>query len=65
MSVLLTGPTGAGKEVVARLLHESSSRYAGPFVAINCAAMPENMIEHMLFGHEKGSFSGASKAEEG
>lgn len=65
VSVLLTGPTGAGKEVVARLLHESSSRYAGPFVAINCAAMPENLIEDMLFGHEKGSFTGASKAQEG
>ena len=65
VSVLLTGPTGAGKEVVARLLHESSSRYSGPFVAINCAAMPENLIEDMLFGHEKGSFTGASKAQEG
>ena len=65
VSVLLTGPTGAGKEVVARLLHESSARHSGPFVAINCAAMPENLVEDMLFGHEKGSFTGASKAQSG
>lgn len=65
VSVLLTGPTGAGKEVVARLLHESSARHLGPFVAINCAAMPENLVEDMLFGHEKGSFTGASRAQAG
>lgn len=65
VSVLLTGPTGAGKEVLARVLHDSSSRHKGPFVACNCAAMPENLIEDMLFGHEKGSFTGASKTQPG
>lgn len=65
VSVLLTGPTGAGKEVLARVLHDSSTRHKGPFVACNCAAMPENLIEDMLFGHEKGSFTGASKTQIG
>ncbi len=65
VSVLLTGPTGAGKEVLARVLHDSSARHKGPFVACNCAAMPENLIEDMLFGHEKGSFTGASKTQIG
>ena len=65
VSVLLTGPTGAGKEVIARLIHESSDRYKEPFVAVNCAAMPENLIEGMLFGYEKGSFTGALKSQAG
>ena len=65
VSVLLTGPTGAGKEVLARVLHESSPRHKAPFIACNCAAMPENLIEDMLFGHEKGSFTGASKTQLG
>ena len=61
VTTLLTGPTGAGKEVLARILHESSPRRSGPFVGLNCAAMPESMIEDMLFGHEKGAFTGALK----
>ena len=65
VTVLLTGPTGTGKEVLARILHESSPRYAAPFVAFNCAAMSEGLIEDMLFGHEKGSFTGATKVQAG
>jgi len=62
---LLVGPTGAGKEVLARVLHESSPRARGPFVALNCAALPEHLIEDMLFGHEKGAFTGALKEHKG
>ncbi len=65
VTVLLAGPTGAGKEVLAKILHDASPRFKGPFVALNCAAMPENLIEDMLFGHEKGSFTGATKAQPG
>ena len=65
VTVLLAGPTGSGKEVLARILHESSPRHAAPFVAFNCAAMSESLIEDMLFGHEKGSFTGATKAQPG
>ncbi|MEY4443903.1 MAG: Nif-specific regulatory protein [Pseudomonadota bacterium] len=65
VSTLLVGPTGAGKEVIARVLHESSGRAKGPFVAMNCAAMPEHLIEDMLFGHEKGAFTGAVKDYKG
>jgi two-component system response regulator FlrC len=65
VTVLLEGPTGSGKEVLARVLHESSPAAAGPFIGLNCAAMPEHMIEDMLFGHEKGAFTGALKEHRG
>jgi len=65
VTALLTGPTGAGKEVLARILHEASPRRSGPFVGLNCAAMPESMIEDMLFGHEKGAFTGALRDHQG
>ena len=65
VTTLLVGPTGAGKEVMARVLHESSARRNGPFVAINCAVLPEQLIESQLFGHEKGAFTGALRAHKG
>jgi two-component system response regulator FlrC len=64
-SVLINGPTGSGKEVVARLLHAKSTRSEQPFIAVNCAAIPENMLESMLFGHEKGAFTGAMHSNSG
>lgn len=65
VTVFINGPTGSGKEVLANFLHENSNRKEEPFVAVNCAAIPENMLEAILFGHEKGAFTGASNANKG
>jgi len=62
-SVMISGESGVGKEVISRFIHENSSRSSGPFVAINCAAIPENMLESELFGYEKGAFTGAYKSK--
>jgi len=64
-TVMITGESGSGKEVFARFIHEQSNRSEGPFIAINCAAIPENMLEAMIFGYEKGAFTGAYSANAG
>ena len=65
VTVFINGPTGTGKEVLAKFIHNQSSRKDKAFVAVNCAAIPENMLEAILFGHEKGAFTGASTANKG
>lgn len=64
-TVMLTGESGCGKEVFARYIHQHSPRATAPFVAINCAAIPENLLEAILFGHEKGAFTGAVQSQAG
>ncbi len=64
-TILLTGETGSGKEVCARFLHCSSNRHEQPFIAVNCAAIPSDLMESELFGHEKGAFSGATRQHKG
>jgi two-component system, NtrC family, response regulator HydG len=65
IGILITGDTGSGKEIVARAIHQKSPRPEGPFICINCAAIPADIFESELFGHEKGSFTGAYKAKPG
>ncbi len=65
VSVFINGPTGSGKEVLSRFIHDASARAGQPFVAINCAAIPETMLEAILFGYEKGAFTGAAAPNKG
>jgi two-component system response regulator FlrC len=64
-SVMISGESGVGKEVISKFIHEHSNRKTGPFIAINCAAIPENMLESELFGYEKGAFTGAYQSKTG
>jgi len=64
-TVLLGGESGVGKDLIARAIHEHSRRSAGPFIKINCTAIPENLLESELFGYEKGAFTGANNSKPG
>src|SRR6266852_5818620 len=65
LSVLITGESGTGKEVFPQIIHQLSARKHGPYIAVNCGAIPEGTIDSELFGHEKGSFTGAHEARKG
>src|SRR6202011_4974813 len=65
VAVLITGETGSGKELIARAVHHYSLRHSKPWVDVNCAALPEHLMESELFGYEKGAFSGADAANQG